>query len=392
MSKKRETYIQEITDILKNKEIRKWDILSILFDGNIPEELIVIIEKLESNKEFDRGKLKDVETSVDIYLLYTSFKEKYNFIPKIFPTLISTTEGLNAELVAEHFNVKSIRYALSIEEIHEEYQLNLALAIGSQIKDVVRKIHKYEKSLHGFVGGLPPVPFKDEKLKEWVVSHAGKTKNETIHQVAKYWEDPNFPRDKTLKMMKDYIEKVQIDKEWNMCKDKYSQYFEKPFECNIKQVTYVNELESAYILDPNDKLQTLLGTLTVCCQRLNSTGEASMMEGLINPNSGFLVFQREYKILGQAWVWLSADKSVLVLDNIELADNRKPTDIIHILYNWVEQQPYDNIQMGIGFNSIDIGEPVVEELKWYKQYWKLVYTDALNRVWLKKDGQMKITL
>jgi hypothetical protein len=115
------------------------------------------------------------------------------------------------------------------------------------------------------------------------------------------------------------------------------------------------------------------------------------MEGLINPDSGFLVFERGEKVIAQSWIWLSEDKSTLILDNIELSDGRVPEDILYLIEKWIAQSPYQNIQMGTGYNRVSIGEGVdSENICWYKQYWPLRYTDAFNRVWLKRNGVSRI--
>lgn len=175
------------------------------------------------------------------------------------------------------------------------------------------------------------------------------------------------------------------------CCKKYPEFFNQTFTTNLDLIKVEIANQKAYILDPNDRKQVLLGQLTVCCQRLGGSAEASMMEGLLNPDSGFLVFEKGDKVLAQSWVWLSKDTEVLVLDNIEFADNRQPIHIIHLLKEWLKHVPYKNVQMGLGFNQMSIGEPVAtKKIYWYNQVWKQRYTDANQRVWLKKNNKIII--
>lgn len=360
-------------------------------DWSLPSELSSILDKLVKENKMDVAKLKDTKTLLNIKDMYDQFMERFKRIPDVFPVLISATEALNVDLVVANFNVKSMKYALTIEELDIQYQVFISLAFGNQIFDVVSKLRKHGKDVYNFVGGLPSIPFQDESLKQWIVRHAGKTANLTIHAVARLWNHPIFPRTASLNEMKAFTLNQRAPIEWELAKKKYPDIFNQPFQCRIQDIPYQHKDEQVRILAANDKLQIMLGVLTVCCQRLDGTGEPCLMEGLINPESGFLVFERGSKVLAQSWIWLTEDHTCLVLDNIELADCRKPEDIIELLYNWVEQSSYQNIQMGTGFNRVKIGLPVdAEDLSWYRQMWKFKYTDAYQRVWIKKNGEMCI--
>lgn len=99
-------------------------------------------------------------------------------------------------------------------------------------------------------------------------------------------------------------------------------------------------------LEKDDPLGFVIGEVTNCCQHLGGAAESCVMDGYLNPNAGFLVFE-EYmkntkgnlipeldengnavldsegkpkyktKILGQAYVWYDG-KSTVCLDNIEI--------------------------------------------------------------------------
>lgn len=370
-----------------------WFVLQSLFNHNVPSELINILDNLIKENKMDTAKITDVETMKKVKKLYKQFISRFSRIPKVFPIIISATEALNTDLVVSNFNVKSMKYALTIKELDPQYQVFISLAFGNQIYDVEAKLRKHGKDLYNFVGGLPAIPFQDEALKQWIVRHAGATDNLAIHSVARLWNHPNFPRGKSLAEMKAYILNHRAVTEWELAKRKYPEIFIQPFKCRIQDTPYKNENEQVRILDANDERQIMLGVLTACCQRLDGTGEACMIEGLINPDSGFLVFERGPKVLAQSWIWLTEDLTCLVMDNIELADCRKPEDILYLLFHWANQSSYQNIQMGTGFNRVKIGLPVqAKEMKWYRQMWKFKYTDAHQRVWIKKNGEMCISL
>ena len=155
----------------------------------------------------------------------------------------------------------------------------------------------------------------------------------------------------------------------------------------------------------NDPKQILLGLYTSCCQRFDQQGESSMLFGLLSEHSGFLKIQRDNKIIGQAWVW-EFDKNTLVLDNIELANCRNVDQFHDLLYVWAKKSPYKNIQLGLGYSDMTLGEPMTEEeiedysiekshaytakVKYYFEHEEEeVYTDAdEERNWIKKDGKV----
>ncbi|MEO2222710.1 hypothetical protein [Priestia megaterium] len=368
-------------------------LLNLVFDFNVPPELMEIVKELHRRSEFNLSYKNDYYTICKVKKLYESFKVSFGYLPNIFSYLISTVTELNTDLVAKRFNVKSMKFALSLEqELPSVYhRIAFSIMFHKRIYDVVSKLKKYNRNLESFISGMPcQYPLADQELEQWIISHVGKTKNETIHEVITFWNDETFPKKSPLEIKKNYFSLQRKEMEWNRCKHKYPEAFQLPFSCNLINVKIEINQEKVCILDPNDKKQVILGQLSVCCQRLNGSAEASMMEGLLNPDSGFLIFERKNKLLAQSWIWLTADHSILVLDNIELADERKPEDIILLLKQWIIHSPYSDIQMGIGFNDITIGELVKEELKWYKQHWKYQYTDANDRVWLKKDNKLMI--
>ncbi|WP_141539748.1 hypothetical protein [Priestia megaterium] len=372
---------------------KEFALLNLVFDFNVPFELMEIVQDLYEKKEFNRGHKNDYFTICQVKGLYESFKTRFGRLPKIFPYLVSMAQELNNELVVEKFNVRSMKFALNLEEDLPSHYHRIAysLLFGQKIYDVVCKLKKHNRSLKNFIAGMPcKYPLADPELEKWIVSHIGSTKNEIIHEIITFWNDKNFPKNSSLYIQQNYFKLQRKEREWARCENKYPKAFRLPFECHIKDNRIEVAQEQAYILDPNDKKQVILGHLSVCCQKLGSSAEPSMMEGLLNPYSGFLVFERSSKLLAQSWVWLTEDHSTLVLDNIELADQRKPEDIIVLLKRWVIESPYAYIQMGVGFNDVSIGEAVNEEVKWYKQYWKYQYTDAIDRVWLKKDNTVLI--
>ena len=177
-------------------------------------------------------------------------------------------------------------------------------------------------------------------------------------------------------------------------------------EHDLKDMPVMLGREKASIMAWNDIHQLLLGNYTHCCQRFGEAGESSMLFGLVSKHSGFFTIERGSKVLAQAWVW-EAKADTLVLDNIELADCREVDQFIDILYMWVKNSPYKNVQLGLGYSDMKVGKPMTRsEIRYYslfrsraftkkvKNFFKgeEIYTDAQERRnWLKKDNEMQFS-
>jgi len=90
-------------------------------------------------------------------------------------------------------------------------------------------------------------------------------------------------------------------------------------------------------LDKKDPLGLVLGEtpFTGCCQKFGGVAETSMIEGYVNPDSGFLVVYKGGDFQAQSWVWLTDDNETLVLDNVEFSTELK--DVVE-----AEDDQYDN--------------------------------------------------
>lgn len=72
------------------------------------------------------------------------------------------------------------------------------------------------------------------------------------------------------------------------------------------------------LLDKTDPEALILGEKTNCCQTVNDAGKSCVEYGITKPNSGFIKFSYNDKIVGQSWVWYNEKTGVICLDNIEV--------------------------------------------------------------------------
>ena len=75
------------------------------------------------------------------------------------------------------------------------------------------------------------------------------------------------------------------------------------------------------LLKKSDPVCAVLGNITNCCQIVSADGESCVEYGMKEPNSGFITFNYEGKIIGQAWVWYDEESKTICLDNIEMPHN-----------------------------------------------------------------------
>ena len=80
-------------------------------------------------------------------------------------------------------------------------------------------------------------------------------------------------------------------------------------------------------LEKDDPLGFVIGDITNCCQHIGREAESCVIDGYLNPNSGFMVFEGDISnddgeiqksILGQAYVWYDPETKTVCLDNIEI--------------------------------------------------------------------------
>ncbi len=90
-----------------------------------------------------------------------------------------------------------------------------------------------------------------------------------------------------------------------------------------------NDPISFRILKKNDPLGFVLGNITNCCQKFGSIGESCVIDGYVNQNAGFIVFEErgrnpdgsfsgEDVILGQAYIWYDPETKTICFDNVEV--------------------------------------------------------------------------
>lgn len=100
---------------------------------------------------------------------------------------------------------------------------------------------------------------------------------------------------------------------------------EKDIEIFISSDVSTSDDISYELLEKNDPLGAVLGNITNCCQRLNAQGEDCVKYGMCEPNSKFMTFNFDNKIIGQAWVWYDEKRKTVCLDNIEVPSKYRET-------------------------------------------------------------------
>lgn len=109
---------------------------------------------------------------------------------------------------------------------------------------------------------------------------------------------------------------------------------------------------SIHFHDHNDEQVLTLGEITNCCQTIGGGAETSVLEGVMNPYSGFISYKKDGKIIAQSWIWLSVDKKTLVIDSIETRYLIYLKPLTEMLIDWSKEIPY-NVAIGVSHTKID---------------------------------------
>lgn len=91
------------------------------------------------------------------------------------------------------------------------------------------------------------------------------------------------------------------------------------------------------VLEKDDPQGFIIGHETTCCQCIGDDGESCVVDGYLNPNAGFIVFEQpildkygkpteESRILAQAYLWYDPETKTVCFDNIEI-----PTSLLETL-------------------------------------------------------------
>jgi len=126
------------------------------------------------------------------------------------------------------------------------------------------------------------------------------------------------------------------------------------------------------ILNLNDPLAIVIGTLTNCCQEVFNVAQTCMEHSMLSTNGRvFVIKDKSGKIIAQSWVW--RNKEVLCFDNIEVPTKilKKDKSILEDVFNIynkaslelvkIDKLIYDStnnkgylklVSVGIGYNDI----------------------------------------
>ena len=82
-----------------------------------------------------------------------------------------------------------------------------------------------------------------------------------------------------------------------------------------------DEVITYEVLEKNDPLGAVIGTLTNCCQVVGGAGQECVEYGMTQPNSTFIAFRQGERLVAQAWVWYDKNTKQVTLDNIEVPNS-----------------------------------------------------------------------
>lgn len=386
------------------------DNIELFMDSFIDED--VTIEDIKSFLDNPYNCYSSIDNSYKIkhvHNLYYSldelkefFIEKYKKIPKLINSIYLLQSKLDKDVLND-FNLKSFKFFKNRNLGLRKY-IEMSYAFANKYQELGMCSNKL---LNAIASG----PLQDRSYVEWILKYGKNYKgieNELNINVnadglisfmdVKFIDiTSNWNNLKIRGSIREVKQEVMINKvhfEVNKVESEYELSL-KDLECTLDNVVITEDDVKVTILDPVDPIQVILGYETDCCQHLYGAGETSMRYGLICSKSGFLTITKKGLVLAQSLVWEtdnSKGEKVLVLDNIEKNKNISSSELLPFYKKWVENSPYNHVQLGLNYSKLILGQPV-ESNEMYKMNIDDidfdVYSDAFEkRNWLKKDGVM----
>ncbi len=190
----------------------------------------------------------------------------------------------------------------------------------------------------------------------WYIDHLD-TKDEILKKIRKNYSDIDITNEDTVEGVEAELKSLDALPEIKRIEKRYKKpgFTFDEVTCELKDVAKIisDHQYNAYIMEPSDPRQVLLGDYTYCCQKLDDAGESAMMHGLLNPKAGFFIIEdkNSKEIKAQAEIW-EDDENTLVFDNIEFANDADISLYTHILSKWLQNTEYKNVVMGLGYNTL----------------------------------------
>ena len=301
-----------------------------------------------------------------IDLLKEKFKEKFNRYPKIVDTIgrlifykiaclnFDKYENLPLDnaidiinVYVNTFNIKNIKH---IASLNSPVLLDIATKYDiSHLKlDVLLYFHYYE------LWSIRYRHILDSNILKYLVKNGNKLSNDNLSSICKNID---------ILIDKEYINMKEINRiilenrgiiEKNKYEEEYSEFEFSNNTCILKDNPISLGKYRMYMLKPDDLRLFTVGLSTDCCYHYEGAAEDSLLYSVYMPNSTALVIEDKNKdIKAQAWVWYNKEDDVLVLDNIEFANDQDIEYYIDIIREYVKNSPYQNIHMGMGYNELD---------------------------------------
>lgn len=161
-----------------------------------------------------------------------------------------------------------------------------------------------------------------------------------------------------------------------------------PEQVSIQPITKTINRFTFKILEKTDPLGSVLGNITVCCQKMGGEAENSMIDGYNNPNAGFCVAYDGEKIAAQSWIRLGIPnangKRIFYFDNIETVrgyggDSQLIQEYINFSEFLKSERDYEEVVCGPRYSKIDFSSE--SEMKPLRRSQPVEFPGTVPGVW-----------
>ena len=289
-------------------------------------------------------------------LLINAFENKFKRVPKILDVITNAYSILNKYYIGNNyldtldkfvntFNINSIK---NVADFNNPYLIFTAYFYDLSNLDFDSLLY-----LNYYMNKQTCLSYIESNMIKHLIKNMNNISTDNLDLIfdnIKLVYDCN-----NIKDAKNTIIRKQAIKEKESFEADYTFKFEDN-TCIIKDTDelVINGKYKMYILKPDDIRLFTIGISTHCCYRYDHAAEDSLLYSVTMPNSSALVIEdiKTKQIRAQAWIWLSKDNT-LVLDNIEFDNDRDYCDYIDIIIEYITKSPYDEIHLGLGYNTID---------------------------------------
>ena len=283
------------------------------------------------------------------------------------------------------------------EDLYTQYRVVMILLLINKREEALKRFTSMKKE--EFYRSLSCLMVFNSKVLISMIRGASDKKRKLVIDFITNKKENNKLIGKNLELLLKTKDKdLSVFEKGFVIKENEESLFTKRTKTNIESISGKEGNISFYTLRKDDRRALYLDHYSDCCQGFSKAGESCMIDGITNPDAGFLVFERKGVIFAQGWLRKVGD--IILIDSIEFKGdfNSSLVDAIRSAGKALKYH-YKGVYLGLSPNRREITNGLkdcqeinqsnvhfYEQLKEMNDYVrnqnrdKNIYTDAYNSV------------